>query len=138
MSAANTVSLKKGLAPLLLLAGFGLLAFMQLQSAEGVDVKQAETMIKQGAVLIDVREPAEYAEVHAPDARLIPLGELKSRLTELAPYKDKPIVVMCRSGHRSARAAEMLQEAGYTKVSSMRGGIMAWEGSGLTVIRSRI
>ena len=137
MSGASTVSLKKGLAPLLLLAGFGLLAFMQMQSADGVDVKQAQTLVQQGALLVDVREPAEYAEVHAPDAKLIPLGELKSRLAELEQYKDKPIVVMCRSGHRSARAADMLREAGYTQVSSMRGGIMAWEGSGMAVIRGR-
>jgi rhodanese-related sulfurtransferase len=76
------------------------LVFQQWQATQGVDVKQAQSMSKQGALLLDVREPAEYAELHAPDAKLIPLGDLPVRLNELTSYKDKPIVVMCRSGRR--------------------------------------
>lgn len=107
----------------------------QLQAADGVDAKQAQAMNKQGALLLDVREPDEYTAVHAPNAKLIPLGQLGSRLQEIAPYKDKPIVVMCRSGRRSAKAVELLQEAGYTQVSNIKGGINAWEGDGLEVIK---
>ena len=108
----------------------------QLLAADGIDVKAAQSMSKQGALLLDVREPEEYSAVHAPNAKLIPLGELESRLQEIASYKDKPIVVMCRSGHRSSRAVSLLKEAGYTQVSNIKGGITAWQKDGLAVVRS--
>lgn len=111
------------------------LVAQQLQAADGVDVKQAQSMNKQGALLLDVREPDEYSALHAPDAKLIPLGQLSSRLSEIATYKDKPIVVMCRSGRRSAQAVSLLKEAGYTQVSNVKGGIQSWESEGLEVIR---
>ena len=111
------------------------LIMQQLQAADGVDVKQAQSMNQQGALLLDVREPSEYSAIHAPNAKLLPLGELSTRLQEIASYKDKPIVVMCRSGNRSSKAVAMLQEAGYTQVSNVKGGITAWEGAGLPVIR---
>lgn len=107
----------------------------QLQAAEGVDVKQASSMSKQGALLLDVREQDEYAAGHAPNAKLIPLGQLDTRLQEIAAYKDKPVVVMCRSGRRSAKAVALLQEAGYSQVSNVKGGIQAWEGEGLEVVK---
>ncbi|HEX5365034.1 MAG TPA: rhodanese-like domain-containing protein [Gallionella sp.] len=107
----------------------------QLQAADGVDVKQASSMSKQGALLLDVREQEEYAAGHAPNAQLIPLGQLGARLPEIAAYKDKPIVVMCRSGRRSAKAVALLQEAGYSQVSNVKGGIQAWEGEGLEVVK---
>jgi rhodanese-related sulfurtransferase len=108
----------------------------QLQAADGIEATQAQSMSAQGALLLDVREPEEYSAIHAPNAKLIPLGQLESRLQEIASYKDKPIVVMCRSGHRSSRAVSMLKEAGYTQVSNVKGGITAWQKDGLSVIRS--
>ena len=117
---------------------FGLFfAVQQLQAGQSVDVKQAQTMISNGALLLDVREPAEYAAAHAPNAKLIPLGEISSHLKEIEAYKDKPIAVMCHSGRRSAIAAAMLKEAGFTQASSVQGGIQAWEQAGLAVIRQQ-
>jgi rhodanese-related sulfurtransferase len=121
---------------LLLAAILGtVLVVQQLQAAEGVDVKQAQSMSKQGALLLDVREPEEFSAIHAPNAKLIPLGQLSSRLQEIAAYKDKPIVVICRSGRRSAQAVSLLKEAGYSQVSNVSGGILSWEKNGLEVIR---
>jgi len=111
------------------------LGILQLTAPDGIDVKQAQILNQQGALLLDVREPAEYSAVHAPNAKLIPLGQINSRLNELDSYKDKPIVVICRSGRRSAQAVSMLQNAGYTRVSNVKGGILAWESSGLEVIK---
>lgn len=111
------------------------LVAQQLQAADGVDVKQAQSMNMQGALLLDVREPEEYAEVHAPNAKLIPLGELNARLQEIASYKDKPIVVMCRSGRRSAKAVALMHDAGFTQASNVKGGIVAWAGDGLEVVK---
>jgi len=117
---------------LMLGVAFGM---QQLQAADGIDVKQAQSMNKQGALLLDVREPEEYSAIHAKNATLIPLGQLGSRLQEIATYKDKPIVVICRSGRRSAQAVSLLKEAGYTQVSNVKGGTTAWEKDGLEVVR---
>ena len=122
----------------ILAAVLGLMLVMQqLQASEGVDVKQALSMNQQGALLLDVREPAEYAAIHAPNAKLIPLGEVGLRLKEIEAYKDKPIAVMCRSGRRSAKAVALLREAGFTRVSNVQGGIQAWEQAGLEVIKQQ-
>ena len=114
-----------------------MLVVQQLQASEGVDVKQAQSMSQQGALLLDVREPEEYVAIHAPNAKLIPLGEVGLRLKEIEAYKDKPIAVMCRSGRRSAKAVALLQEAGFTRVSNVQGGIQAWEQAGLEVIKQQ-
>ena len=75
-------------------------------------------------VLLDVREPFEADIARIPGARLIPLGELRERLSEIE--RDADIVVHCRSGQRSAKAVRWLQEAGYERVRNLRGGILAW------------
>jgi rhodanese-related sulfurtransferase len=107
----------------------------QLSANNGVDAKQALAMTQQGALLLDVRQPEEFAAIRAPDAKLIPLGELPSRLPEIAAYKDQPIVVICRSGRRSAKAVDLLKEAGYGNVSNVAGGMNGWESDGLEVVR---
>jgi rhodanese-related sulfurtransferase len=121
-----------------LVAVLGLaLVGQQLQASQGVDVKQAQSMNQQGALLLDVREPAEYAAIHAPNAKLIPLGEVGLRLKEIEAYKNKPIAVICRSGRRSAKAVAILQEAGFTQVVNVQGGTNAWEQAGLEVIKQQ-
>jgi rhodanese-related sulfurtransferase len=110
-------------------------AVQQLQAADGVDVKQAQSMNQQGALLLDVREPEEFSAIHAPNAKLIPLGQLAARLQEISEYKDKPIVVICRSGRRSGIAVSQLQAAGFTQVSNVMGGIQEWEKNGLEVVK---
>jgi sulfur-carrier protein adenylyltransferase/sulfurtransferase len=74
--------------------------------------------------LIDVREPFEWDICHIPGAKLIPLGQLPSRMSELDSADE--IVLQCKSGARSARALKLLQEAGFSKLTNVEGGIMAW------------
>jgi adenylyltransferase/sulfurtransferase len=74
--------------------------------------------------LLDVREPQEWEISHLPGARLIPLGELPSRLHELT--NSDPIVVYCRTGQRSTQALNLLQTAGYQRIEHLKGGIDAW------------
>lgn len=83
------------------------------------------------AVLIDVREDSEFKEGHIIDARHIPLGKLGERMTELEPFREQPIVVNCRSGHRSAGACARLRKNGFQTVYNLKGGIMAWQSAGL-------
>jgi adenylyltransferase/sulfurtransferase len=75
-------------------------------------------------VLLDVREPFEYDICRIPGSRLIPLGQLPSRMSELDSADE--IVLQCKSGARSARALKLLQEAGFGKLSNLDGGIQAW------------
>ena len=74
--------------------------------------------------LIDVREVFEHQICNIPQAKLIPLGELPRRLSEIDPMRE--VVVHCKMGGRSAKAADLLRASGYTKVLNMTGGILAW------------
>lgn len=80
--------------------------------------------------LLDVREPAEFAQGlgHIDGALLLPLGQLEARLGELS--RQRPIVTVCRSGARSARAAAMLAKAGFDQVANLRGGMLRWRAEG--------
>jgi sulfur-carrier protein adenylyltransferase/sulfurtransferase len=80
---------------------------------------------KEDLFVLDVREPHEYQIVNI-GAPLIPVGELPNRLGELAAQKDREIVVHCKSGARSQKAALALKQAGFTNVSNLTGGITAW------------
>ncbi len=75
-------------------------------------------------VLVDVREPFEYEIARIPGSKLIPLGELHSRMSELDSADD--IVLHCKMGGRSAKALKLLSEAGFTKLTNVEGGIEAW------------
>ena len=77
------------------------------------------------AVAVDVREPDEYAVGHIPGAKLLPLGEVMSRAAEVLPDKDAPWLVYCRTGRRSADAAQKLEAQGYTGLRDL-GGILSW------------
>jgi rhodanese-related sulfurtransferase len=98
---------------------------------EEVDPRIGRTMVDEGAILLDVRHPEEWEAGHAPDAVLVPLDQLGDRCTELAA--DRPIVVICRSGARSARATEALVGAGYDAVN-LAGGMKAWVADGLPCV----
>ena len=75
--------------------------------------------------VLDVREPHEVQIVNI-GAPLIPLGQLANRIDELAPQKDREIVVHCKSGARSQKAAQLLKSAGFANVENLAGGILAW------------
>ena len=94
---------------------------------------EAHARQQRGALVIDVREPHEWNAGHIPGARLVPLAELPQRLTEFDPNQE--IVLVCRSGNRSAQATLMLQRAGFTRVANLAGGMIAWTRAGLPVTR---
>lgn len=91
---------------------------------------EAAALSGAGALLLDVREPAEWRAGHAPGARHIPLGQLAGRLSEVPA--DRPVVTVCRSGARSRRAAKLLAAAGH-EVHDLTGGMRAWTNAGLAV-----
>ena len=85
---------------------------------------EARQLVSAGARLLDVRSPGEYAGGHLPGAINIPVQELDRRLAEVGP-RDGELVLYCRSGHRSSRAAEILRAHGFTNVHNL-GPMMAW------------
>ncbi len=80
-------------------------------------------------LIIDVREPREYKRGHIAEAKLVPLRHLLSEAAEVP--RDRPVVLVCRSGRRSTRAASVLQDRGYDNITILRGGMLAWEAAGL-------
>jgi rhodanese-related sulfurtransferase len=98
--------------------------------AETIDVATL-SQIKEGSdiVLIDVREPDEYAEAHIPGVILMPLGDVPNRVAEIP--KDKTVILTCRTGNRSGQAATWLRGQGYSDVHNLQGGILAWQKAGL-------
>ena len=89
------------------------------------------------AVLIDIREPHEHQEVHLEGDTLIPQGELVAAIDEVAPDAGQRVILYCRSGNRSARAAlELASELGYDNVASVAGGILDWQEQGLPVVEA--
>jgi rhodanese-related sulfurtransferase len=97
-----------------------------------VGTLEATMLINQkDAVVIDVREPAEFAQSHILNSRNVPLGEIEARLKELERYKDKPVIVACATGNRSGSAAAVLRKHGFASVVNLSGGIAAWQQAGL-------
>ena len=99
-----------------------------------ITVDEAFALSKQGALIIDVREPDELAEIayNVKDIKNIPLGELESRLAEVP--KDKQVIVVCKSGGRSSKAYELLKGKGFENISNMEGGMEAWSEKALPII----
>ncbi len=85
------------------------------------------------ALVLDVRNPDEWDDDlgHIEGARLIPLPELPARMTKIEGWREKPVLVVCRVGVRSAEAAEILAGAGFQSVANLEGGMSAWRKAGL-------
>jgi rhodanese-related sulfurtransferase len=96
-----------------------------------VSVAEAAAKRDAGAFILDVRTPDEWKDFHVPGSTLIPLDELPNRLAEVP--KDKEVVVVCRSGNRSATGRDALLKAGYPQVTSLAGGLTAWRSAGKPV-----
>ena len=105
----------------------------KLSGVEQADTLKATRLYNDDALVLDVREDKEYAAGHIPKAKHIPLGQLAGRINELDKFKNKPVLVTCRSGQRSARACGMLKKAGFETVYNQAGGIIAWERANLPV-----
>jgi len=93
--------------------------------------------VRPGQTVIDVRTPAEFAEVHATPARSLPLAELSAAKLEAAGHTDPaaPVYLLCQSGGRAAAAAGTLAAAGFKSPVVVAGGTTAWVAAGLPVVR---
>ncbi len=108
----------------------------RLKGYQPVNPTEAVNLInRDNALVLDVREVNEYQSGHILNARHIPQSALPKRLDELEKDKDRPIILVCRSGSRSSHAAGVLKKHGFEKVYNLSGGIMAWQNANLPLTR---
>ncbi|WP_423198384.1 MULTISPECIES: rhodanese-like domain-containing protein [unclassified Cupriavidus] len=117
----------------------GLLAWPAIvrgTAGKSVNTSAATQLInKRNAVAVDIRDAAEYAKGHLPQAKSAPLGDLASRAPGLAKDKAVPIIVISQTGQNSGKAQAALKEAGYSEVYALEGGMAAWQQAGLPVVK---
>jgi rhodanese-related sulfurtransferase/thiol-disulfide isomerase/thioredoxin len=104
---------------------------------KSVDSRQFQDLIAATQPLIlDVRTLEEYADGHLEDATLIPVGELSERIADIGQYKNRAVLVYCRSGNRSLAASQILRRHGFQKVYNLKGGLNDWRRTGFVVVHS--
>lgn len=120
---------------LALLAAF--LFYTSRGNGQTVGTQQAVMLInrKQG-VIVDVRDKKEYDAGHIVGSINIPTAKLGERLNELAEYKTRPVVVVCKIGQHAGEACKTLKAAGFEEVVRLRGGMAEWRGENLPVVQN--
>jgi rhodanese-related sulfurtransferase len=116
----------------------GMLLWQMFNGTGGnnISVNEATLLInRQDALVVDVRETAEWSTGHIPNARHIALGHLGKHLSEIDKFKDKPVIVVCASGNRSRSGCGVLKKAGFQQVFNLAGGVGAWSDAGLPMTR---
>ncbi|MBC8023674.1 MAG: rhodanese-like domain-containing protein [Burkholderiales bacterium] len=102
--------------------------------ATQVGTLEATRLMNQGTNLVlDIRDGDDFASGHVPRARHIPLSQLSKRVDEIGKFKDKTVIVTCRTGAKTGAAARLLRNAGFTRVFELRGGVNAWQQASLPV-----
>lgn len=120
-------------------ASGSLLLWPVLQGAAmaGLDPAGAVQLInREKGVVIDVCEPAEFAAGHVGGAKNIPLGDLESKLAGAVKNKALPLILVCQSGARAARAVAIAKKLGYEQAQSLGGGLASWRAANLPVEKS--
>lgn len=125
----------------LMLVSGGMLLWPMLQrSASGVtnlSPNDAVMLInRSNAIVLDVRDDAEFAGGHITDAKHIPLVQLEERIAEIRRFKDKPVLVNCQAGVRSGKACDILRKHEFTKLYNLQGGLNAWLQAKLPIVKS--
>jgi rhodanese-related sulfurtransferase len=105
-------------------------------AGEAVGPLDAVRLLNQGALLLDVRSKAEFDSGHVIDARHVPQEEIAASAETLKKYREKVVIACCESGMRSSAAARVLKAQGFTKVVNLRGGLAAWRGENLPLVKS--
>lgn len=98
----------------------------QLSAAGAVQL-----MNRENAVVVDISEPAEFAAGHVVGSRNIPLGQFEQQLPSAVKNKARPLVIVCATGARSARALVVAKKLGYAQAQALGGGLAAWKEASL-------
>lgn len=92
---------------------------------------------REGALVLDVRDPREFAEGHIVDAVNIPHGAVASRVGELERHKGRPVAIVCKMGQHAGSAGTVLRKAGFEQVTRLSGGMTEWRNQNLPVVKGR-
>ncbi len=110
----------------------------RLSGAKSVPVAEAVQLVnRENALVLDVRTEQEYDQGHILDSLNIPVGLLDQNIRQLGEDRDRPILLVCRSGQRSARAAQILKRHGFTRIYNLAGGMFAWEKENLPLHKGK-
>jgi len=106
------------------------------RGGQNVSPQQLVNLVnRDGAVVVDVRDPKEFASGHIVSAMNIPQASLAGRLAEIAKFKDKPVAIVCKMGQHSGAAGTLLRKAGFQQVMRLSGGMMEWRNQNLPVVK---
>ena len=115
----------------------------QMPAIPTIDVREADRRRREGSggsteapLVVDVREPNEFAAVRLEGVALVPMSQFATRYEELP--RDRPLLLMCAAGSRSAAATAHLLRNGWTDATNVAGGITEWEKAGLPVVRGPV
>ena len=107
------------------------------RSGKSVSTAELVNLVNnEDALVVDLRDMAEFEAGHIADAQNIPFAALKERLAELEKFKEKPIVMACKMGQHSGAAGVILRRAGFDNVSRLKGGYAEWTGQNLPLVKS--
>ena len=110
-----------------------------LSGIEELGPLQATQLINhEEAVVVDVREDNEFAGGHIIHSLHIPMSALKDKLKRLEKYRERPIILSCRSGARSLNAASLLKKSGFQRVYNLKGGVLAWQNANLPLTTQKV
>lgn len=105
-----------------------------LTGARQIGTLEATRIINSGdALILDVRDPSEFAAGRIPRSKNVPLAELAKRADEIVRFKDKPVIVTCATGTRTNGALKLLKGAGFSNVYALKGGLASWREATLPV-----
>lgn len=117
----------------------GLLLLWPMVTQRGIkeiDTRTAVQLINyQDALVLDVRDDSEFTAGHLPNAKHIPAEKIEERWAELQKFKEKPVVMIYRSGVRSHNASQVLKKNGFSQVVNLMGGIDSWKRAGLPIVK---
>jgi len=122
---------------LALLATLAMLVFTERRKAAPSVSPQQATVLgnNDDALMLDIRSAADYKTGRILNAKNIPFAELSKRTSDLQQYRDKPIVLICKTGQTAASAANVLRKEGYAKVYRMTGGMLEWSNQCMPLVR---
>jgi hypothetical protein len=120
---------------------FGLLVALfwveSQRQGRSISSSQATQLInKQQALVLDLRDTAEFDAGHIAGARHIPLSALNEQVRTLKDYQDKPIILVCKLGQHSGAAGKLLKQQGFSQVVRLSGGVSGWLGDNLPLVKA--
>jgi rhodanese-related sulfurtransferase len=109
--------------------------YLRTLEQSAISPQDAVRLMNQGATVLDVRPTTAFSSGHLSNARHLPLENLPEAAETLKRFKDRPVIVYCERGNTSAAAIRQLTTMGFSKLSSLRGGIAAWRAENLPLVR---